>query len=300
MESGIYVWKLNGVPKYVGRGADIKDRMFDKHYGCKILVDGISKYGYDSFEKEVVEYCELDKLAELEIFYIKELHTHVSEGGYNISWGGDAPMMGLNHSEKTKEKIRKNHVDNSGEKHPNFGKHLPEEVRKKIGENQPPHSGINSPLFGKHLSKNTRKKISKATSGKNNPNFGKHLSDKTKEKLSIALSGENCPKERREKMSKSHLGKRPSRKSRQKMSKAQSGKNNGMFGKKRKGASSKYYGVCISKSGKYVYWQANVRENKELKYIGQYKLEIDAAKAYDKYIIGHNLPNPLNFPEDYK
>lgn len=86
-----------------------------------------------------------------------------------------------------------------------------------------------------------------------------------------------------------------------------SGKNNPMygksgilapsFGKKMKNASSKYFGVCIKKTDGRIYWMSYTDTNGNRVNIGNFKKEIDAAKAYDKYIIEKNLPNPLNFPK---
>src|SRR5258706_246839 len=47
------------------------------------------------------------------------------------------------------------------------------------------------------------------------------------------------------------------------------------------------------------YWRASLKLNNKSIHIGIYDTEIDAAKAYDEYIINNNLPHPLNFPEDY-
>ena len=73
MPSGIYVWKLNGVPKYVGKGVDVHRRMNRNHHDNKVLNRAIIKYGFDAFEKEVVCYCEIDELNELEEYYIKKI-----------------------------------------------------------------------------------------------------------------------------------------------------------------------------------------------------------------------------------
>ncbi len=68
--------------------------------------------------------------------------------------------------------------------------------------------------------------------------------------------------------------------------------------KTKRKSSSIYFGVYYSKSDKT--WVANIAIEKTIR-IGSYKNEIDAAKAYDKYVIEHNLQNErlLNFPEDY-
>jgi len=40
--------------------------------------------------------------------------------------------------------------------------------------------------------------------------------------------------------------------------------------------------------------------NKQRHYIGSFENEIDAAKAYDKYITENKINKPLNFPEGDK
>lgn len=57
------------------------------------LHNAIVKYGKDNFKIEELCRCPDDKWAELEIYYIAKYHTHYTEGGYNISRGGDANPM---------------------------------------------------------------------------------------------------------------------------------------------------------------------------------------------------------------
>jgi group I intron endonuclease len=108
-------------------------------------------------------------------------------------------------------------------------------------------------------------------------------------KLSAAISGENHW----------NWGKQASDESKQKMRESHSGTNNHNFGKKFDGRTSKYYGVCKSISKKiYVYWAASISVMGSRFNLGTYKEEIDAARAYDAYVIENNLPHPLNFPDN--
>jgi len=79
----------------------------------------------------------------------------------------------------------------------------------------------------------------------------------------------------------------------------------GSIGSKRKKSSSKHHGVSRhfykqKKGDMSYYWRANFSYNGKQKYLGQFKTEIEAAKAvdvesWDKY---KDL-NKLNFPEEY-
>ena len=119
---------------------------------------------------------------------------------------------------------------------------------------------------------------------------GMEHSDETKDLMSILSSGKNNP----------FWGKHHSDESKKKSSESHQGENNARFGKKLSSASSKYLGVGKNKEykdGSPRYQTTITINNKKRKYLGYFKSEIDAAKAYDKYVIENNLPNPLNFPD---
>lgn len=242
MRAGIYcIENLFNGKKYIGQGTNVEKRMWQYHRECDIVYAAIKKYGKENFKRYVILYCEPDKnvLAYYEIACIRIFCSHVSEGGYNISWGGTSPMTGRKHSAKSKKLMSKNNTRKPWT-----------EKRKK--EHSKRMSGKNHPLWGTHPSIKTRKKIAKNhfdNSGKNSPNYGK------------------------------------------------TGKDSFRFGKKSKNASSKYFGTIkhIRNSG-HAFYEARIYS--PFKYIGSYKNEIDAAQAYDKYIIENSLPHPLNFPLD--
>ena len=56
---------------------------------------------------------------------------------------------------------------------------------------------------------------------------------------------------------------------------------------------SKYYGVCWKKRPRI--WEANIQVNGKQIHLGSFDSEIEAAKAYDAYVISNNLNRPLNF-----
>src|SRR5210317_2008743 len=69
----------------------------------KILKDAILKYGRESFNREILEYCDTkDKVNEREIYWIDKLKPY-----YNISDGGTGGDMFTDNPNK--EKIRKNY-----------------------------------------------------------------------------------------------------------------------------------------------------------------------------------------------
>ena len=279
--SGIYCIEnlING-KKYIGQAVSLKNRMFEYHKNSHVLNKAIKKYGNENFKRYVVEYCEgKERLSLLETYFIVYFHSHVSEGGYNISWGGISPMIGRNHSKETIEQIRKN---TSGEKNHNFGKPKSKETKEKLRQGQLGEKGSN---YGKHPSEETKKKYKESRlgicflseediqklrdkKGEKNPNYGRHHSEEAKRKIRDNHADE-------------------------------SGEKNHEFGKKRKNATSQFFGVFkVIQVKKYIYWRAATRENSKLKPIGQYKTELEAALAYDNYIKEHNLPNPLNFPKE--
>lgn len=87
---------LNG-KKYVGKTKYSLAHRFSQHcnnaYYNTYIHNAIKKYGKENFKIEELCRCDDSRWAELEKFYIKQLHTHYTEGGYNISWGGDSNPM---------------------------------------------------------------------------------------------------------------------------------------------------------------------------------------------------------------
>ncbi len=174
---GIYkiVNKLDG-KIYVGQSIDVYYRMNDIHKNCKYLFHALQKFGRENFEYSILEICEEKELDEREIYWIKKLKSHVSEDGYNISWGGNATMKGLKHSEESKKKISD---AVKGENHPLWGTHQSEESKKKNRESQ---LGEKSHMFGKHHSDEMKQRLSKIRHndidhvsnkiGAENPKFG--------------------------------------------------------------------------------------------------------------------------------
>jgi group I intron endonuclease len=84
----MYIYKTTNLITnkiYVGQ------TMFDnKNYlGSGVHIKhSIKKYGKKNFKKEILEYCEREKLNEREIFWISALNATNAEIGYNLNKGG--------------------------------------------------------------------------------------------------------------------------------------------------------------------------------------------------------------------
>jgi group I intron endonuclease len=86
----------------------------------KTFYDAIRKHGKDNFKWEILKENIKDKLMLnlMETFMIMVHHSHISESGYNKTWGGDGGPC----SEETKEKIRQSLI----------GKEFTDERKKNV------------------------------------------------------------------------------------------------------------------------------------------------------------------------
>lgn len=90
IESGIYCFEniING-KLYIGQSQNIKKRI-QHHIIAKDSLyfhRALKKYGYNNFNIYILEFAELDKLSELEIYYIQKYNSF--ETGYNLTEGGE-------------------------------------------------------------------------------------------------------------------------------------------------------------------------------------------------------------------
>jgi group I intron endonuclease len=184
---------LNGVPKYVGftiRPIAVRWKQHIYHArikkSCPLLQNAINKYGPEAFTiTEIYSSEDIDHtLNVMEPQFIREHKTHVDDGGYNLSVGGEKGWLGRKHTQETKQKMR---LAQLGKKKPNvIRKPHSEETKQKIrlarlGKPRGPHSEerkqkIREALTGKPLSEERKQKISKTLMGRKYPNR-KHSKD---------------------------------------------------------------------------------------------------------------------------
>lgn len=130
----------------------------------------INKYGIENFKWEVIFECNDELVLNvMETMKIIVNHSHVSENGYNLTWGGEG-LSGYKHTEETKQKIRKSNIES-------FNKEKKDLYRKMF-------SGNGNPMFGKSPSEETLLLLKKAHTGSNNGMYGKHHTKETRDKIS--------------------------------------------------------------------------------------------------------------------
>lgn len=114
-KSGIYMLtcKVNG-KRYIGQSKNIARRLKEHEYEsrmqkrCYLIHRAIIKHGWENFDKIVLEFCPIEKLDELEIYYIAKFQPE-----YNLTKGGESGARGYKHSEKSKKKISKFLIGNN-------------------------------------------------------------------------------------------------------------------------------------------------------------------------------------------
>lgn len=98
-DCGIYCFtnKENG-KQYVGQSIKLYKRKMSHFYEAfdlekqkkdvSILHSAFRKYGLDSFNYEILEYCSPELLNEREEYWVNEKKSFVLDGGYNLTLGG--------------------------------------------------------------------------------------------------------------------------------------------------------------------------------------------------------------------
>ena len=101
---------------YVGKTIEKLNTRISKHFSSVKKLENVNDdnnyfhnaiklYGKDNFTWEVLKECnDYLMLNLMETFMIIVHKTHYTEGGYNLTWGGDG-SFGFKHTEKTKLKM---------------------------------------------------------------------------------------------------------------------------------------------------------------------------------------------------
>jgi group I intron endonuclease len=138
-------------------------RKAKKSTGHITFQDAIRINGIENFKWEIIYECDEVMLDMMETFKIMVNHSHYSDGGYNLTWGGGSRPIGYKLSEEHKQRLRE---INTGKKHSlatkqkirdfNKGKILSDTTKQKLSVYR----------TGTHLSNETKSKISKSLKAK--------------------------------------------------------------------------------------------------------------------------------------
>lgn len=148
---------------------------------CVYFYNAIEKYGWDSFEHEILySNLTIEEANQIEQELISQYNSTDPKFGYNLMTGGGNGSP----NETVRQKMRK---AQSKENNGMWGKKHTAEARIKMSQSHADVSGKNNPRWGKEVSEETRQKISRANSGKNNYGYGKPLSEERRKKTSRAV-----------------------------------------------------------------------------------------------------------------
>ena len=170
-KSGIYcIENIQTNKKYIGQSVDINDRWrrhisklnHNSHYN-DYFQKAWNKYGKESFEFYVLEYCSVKDLDEREIYYIELYQTTNRDLGYNLRSGGQngGSMFTEESIKKLSQSIKNSYTEelkNQRSKDALEQWSNPEIKAKIIGKN--------NGMYGKHHTEETRKKISEINKGR--------------------------------------------------------------------------------------------------------------------------------------
>lgn len=162
--------KINGA-QYVGRTIQTFKQRKDGHksYSKKLRYNdnfhsAIRKYGWDNFEWEILKECnDILILKLMETFMIMVHHSHWTEGGYNLTWGGDGAES---YDEKTIQKMKDNHKGMAGKQHSDDTKRKMSECRKGIVFSENHKNNLSESHKGHIHSDEHKRKIGESNTGK--------------------------------------------------------------------------------------------------------------------------------------
>ena len=137
----------------------------------KPLLCAIAKYGKDSFQRIIVEFCPTEDLAnERERYWIYKYapEYNILEGGYGSGWTekykNEHPKEYEEHKKKLSERMR-------GENHPMYGRKMSEQEKERLRRLRLGKSPWNKGLKTGPLAREHREKISKTLKGRRKAPF---------------------------------------------------------------------------------------------------------------------------------
>jgi len=141
--SGIYqIINIVTCKKYIGSAIDIDVRWKNHKKSCRSRIhensyfqNAWNKYGEQSFQFQVLEKCEKEKLLEREQYWLDFYKSYERNNGYNICCVAGS-SLGIKRSEETRKKIS---VAKKGWVSPMRGTKMTNEMKKKLSE---AHKGI--------------------------------------------------------------------------------------------------------------------------------------------------------------
>jgi group I intron endonuclease len=187
--------------KYVGFHMSNKEFHNEDYIGSGILFNKkVKEYGRENFIMGILEYINEKDWRSKEQYWIKKMHSHVTQDGYNLTWGGDGGDTFSNRSdedkkltvqrlskprtngcsEERKAKISAANTGNIAWNKNQKGLQTHSEKTKEIMRKN--NAGTTNPMYNK---KHTKESILKMSLSKK----GKPLSEETKQKLSLSTKG---------------------------------------------------------------------------------------------------------------
>lgn len=153
---------------YIGKSTDkLKNRKCQHEYDAKTcrynsaFHKEIRIYGKENFKWEQLCECGDELLLNIrETMKIIVEHSHVSEGGYNLTWGGNGGDTFTNNPNKEEIRNRK-HMNSLGELNPFYGKKHTEESRKimPVKRCERMDQGVVEGMCGKNHTEITKQKL---------------------------------------------------------------------------------------------------------------------------------------------